>query len=126
MQFVSMMRTLKNISPYPDGANKLGKFIPARCDSFFPHIIGNRKHIKKYHHDISIKTSRLTKAGQYSSYNETLNQLNKNGKCKKCKKINYCKLLRVCVNVEINVEKKTLNKYMVHYYLIILVLQRKI
>ena len=34
--------------------------------------------------------------------------------------------LKACVNVEINFEKKTLNKYRVHYYLVILVLQRKI
>ena len=34
---------------------------------------------------------------------------------------------KVCVNVEINFEKKiTLNKYRVHHYLIILVLRRKI
>ena len=34
--------------------------------------------------------------------------------------------LKACVNVEINFEKITLNKYRFHYYLIILVLQRKI
>ena len=35
--------------------------------------------------------------------------------------------LKACVNVEINFEKKTtLNKYRAHYYLIIMVLQRKI
>ena len=34
--------------------------------------------------------------------------------------------LKACVNVEITFEKKTLNKYRVHYYFIIMVLQRKI
>ena len=34
--------------------------------------------------------------------------------------------LKACVNVEITFEKKTLNKYRAHYYLIIMVLQRKI
>ena len=54
--------------------------------------------------------SRPREAGQYSSYNETLNQLNKNGKCKKCKMQNNKLLqngfLKVCVNVGINFEKK--------------------
>ena len=34
--------------------------------------------------------------------------------------------IKACVHVEVTFEKKTLNKYRAHYYLIIMVLQRKI